>query len=54
MTNNGTLAFNRTNAFTVANAIGGTGSVVQAPIKIGDQVLAELGALGKVQLSIIE
>ena len=31
-----------------------TGSVVQVPIKIGDQVLAEMGALGKVQLSIVE
>jgi 2-keto-4-pentenoate hydratase len=31
-----------------------TGSVVQVPIKVGDQVVAEMGALGKVQLSIGE
>jgi 2-keto-4-pentenoate hydratase len=31
-----------------------TGSVVQVPIKIGDQVLAEMRTLGKVQLSIAE
>jgi 2-keto-4-pentenoate hydratase len=29
-----------------------TGSVVQVPIKVGDQVVAEMGALGKVRLSI--
>ena len=31
-----------------------TGSVVQVPIKVDDHVVADLGPLGQVQLSIVD